>query len=204
MIPFTPLTELRFVYILYAIALGILGGLLAIFTGISMQGIGTVIEKTFRDHAVPRILAAGGIIALVGYFIPNLLFSGEAQIHAIIAQPAQIGVAMLVLMAVLKILLLALSFKSGYLGGPIFPILFSSTMIGLALSLVFPEVPIAIFVMCIEVAAITLALGAPLTAILLVAVVGSADPYMAVLLVISAVTAMILAAEARRLQHSKR
>jgi H+/Cl- antiporter ClcA len=204
MIPFTPLTELRFVYILYAIALGILGGLLAIFTGISMQGIGTVMEKTFRDHAVPRILAAGGIIALVGYFIPNLLFSGEAQIHAIIAQPAQIGVAMLVLMAVLKILLLALSFKSGYLGGPIFPILFSSTMIGLALSLVFPEVPIAIFVMCIEVAAITLALGAPLTAILLVAVVGSADPYMAVLLVISAVTAMILAAEARRLQHSKR
>jgi H+/Cl- antiporter ClcA len=204
MIPFSPLAELRFVYVLYAIALGILGGLLAIFTGVSMQGIETVMENAFKDNALLRILAAGSVIAVVGYFIPNLLFSGEAQIHAIIAQPAQIGVAMLVLMAVLEILLLALSFKSGYLGGPIFPILFSSTMIGLALSLVLPEVPIAIFVSCIEVAAITLALGVPLTAILLVAVVGSSDPYMVVLLVISAITAMILAAEARRMRRLQR
>jgi hypothetical protein len=92
----------------------------------------------------------------------------------------------------LKILLLALSLKSGYLGGPIFPILFSSTMIALALNLAFPGVPLCILVMCIETAAITLALGAPLTAILLVAVVGTANPYMLSLLTLSAVTAMIL------------
>jgi H+/Cl- antiporter ClcA len=120
------------------------------------------------------------------------LFSGEKQIHAILQNPQEIGIAMLLLMAALKILLLALSLKSGYLGGPIFPILFSATMIGLALNLAFPGVPPSILVMCIETGTMTLALGAPLTAILLVAVVGTANPYMLSPLMLSAGTAMIL------------
>lgn len=192
MIPFTPITDLKLVYIAYAIMLGVLGALLAVFSGISMQAMGKIMER-FQNRIMLRILAAGVVIAAIGYFIPLLLFSGEVQIHTIIADPARIGIAMLLLMAVLKILLLALSFKSGYIGGPIFPILFSSTMIALALNLAFPGVPLSILVLCIESAAITLALGAPLTAILLVAIVGSASQYEIALLVLSAVTAMIIA-----------
>ncbi|MCK9277022.1 MAG: chloride channel protein [Methanoculleus sp.] len=196
-IAFAPVGGLQPAYILYAIVLGIFGGLLAIFMGLSMQAAGRIMEKAFGDAVVARVLVAGAIIACVGYFIPGLLFSGEQQIHEIIADPARFGVGMLLLMAILKILLLALSFKSGYIGGPLFPIIFSSTLVGLALNLVFPGVPVAILVLCIEVAAITLALGAPLTAILLVSVVGTADQYMIVLLVVSAVTAMLLGAAAK-------
>ncbi len=65
-------------------------------------------------------------------------------------------------------------------------------MIGLALNLLFPSLPVSIGVLCIETAALALAMGAPLTAILLVAVVGTADTTMLLLLTISAVTAMIL------------
>lgn len=192
-IPFAPIAQLYPAHILYAVILGILGGLLAVFMGLSMQAIGIVMERVFGDAVVMRVLAAGVIIACIGYFIPEVLFSGENQLHGIIADSARIGVGMLLLMAVLKVLLLGLSFKSGYIGGPLFPIMFSSTLIGLALNLLFPSVPVAIFVLCIEVAAITLALGAPLTAILLVVVVGTANQNMVVLLVISAVTAMLLA-----------
>jgi H+/Cl- antiporter ClcA len=192
MIPFPSITELKFVYVIYAIILGVLGALLAVFTGLSMQKIGTIMEKSFHDKPIQRILAAGIVIATIGYIFPNLLFSGEKQIHTILQNPQEIGIVMLLIMAVLKILLLALSLKSGYLGGPIFPILFSATMIGLALNLAFPGVPSSILVMCIETGTMTLALGAPLTAILLVAVVGTANPYMLSLLVLSAVTAMIL------------
>jgi len=198
MIPFTPITELKLAYIVYAVIFGVVGALLAVFAGLSMQKIGIIMEKSFHNRVVLRILAAGIVIAIIGYFIPNLLFSGENQIHTIIQNPAEIGIAMLLLMAFLKILLLALSLKSGYLGGPIFPILFSSTMIALALNLAFPGVPLSILVMCIETGAITLALGAPLTAILLVAVVGTANPYMLSLLALSAVTAMILALVSRK------
>jgi len=192
MIPFPSITELKFVYVIYAIILGVLGALLAVFAGLSMQKIGTIMEKSFHDKPIQRILAAGIVIATIGYFFPNLLFSGEKQIHTILQNPQEIGIVMLLIMAVLKILLLALSLKSGYLGGPIFPILFSATMTGLALNLAFPGVPSSILVMCIETGTMTLALGAPLTAILLVAVVGTSNPYMLSLLVLSAVTAMIL------------
>jgi H+/Cl- antiporter ClcA len=192
-IAFDPVGDLHAGYVLYAVIFGIVGSLLAIFAGLSMKGIARVMDRVFDDRIILPVLFAGAITSAVGYFVPNLLFSGENQIHAIIADPAAIGAGMLVAMAVAKILLLALAFRSGYIGGPLFPILFACTMTGLAANLLFPSVPLAICVLCIEAAALALALGAPLTAILLVAVVGTADTTMLLLLTVSAVTAMIIA-----------
>ncbi|WP_301662891.1 chloride channel protein [Methanoculleus frigidifontis] len=197
-IPFAPIGELHPVYVVYAVLLGLVGSLLAVFTGLSMQGIAKIMERIFRGRIILPLLAAGAVTALVGSFVPNLLFSGEKQIHAIIADPAAFGAAMLIAMAIAKILLLALAFQSGFIGGPLFPILFSSTMIGLALNLLFPFLPVSIAVLCIEASVFALALGAPLTAILLVAAVGTADITMLLLLTISAVTAMILGEGIRR------
>jgi H+/Cl- antiporter ClcA len=202
-VAFPPISEITVFYVIYAILLGILGAFVAVLMGMAMKGIGTVMEKVFKDQVIIRILAAGVIISIVCYFIPNLMFSGETQIHAIISDPAKLGVYLLLLMAVLKALLLALSFKSGYLGGPIFPTLFTCTMIGLALSLLFPGVPVSIFVMCIEVAVITMALGIPLTAILLVAVVGAGNTNTIVLLVVSAVVALIVGIGIREFRKRK-
>jgi H+/Cl- antiporter ClcA len=178
--------------VVYAIILGILGAAVAVFLGLAMKGTGALVERTFKGHIMARIMGAGVIIAIVCYLIPDLMFSGETQIHSIINGAAEIGIAMLVLMGILKALLLALSFKSGYLGGPIFPTIFICTMIGLALSLAFPGVPTGILVMCLMVSVITLALGVPLTAILLVAVVGTANENMIVLLVLSSGVSLIL------------
>ena len=194
MIPYPPVESLTWWMVLYAVILAGVGTLVALFTGICMRGIERVMDKTFGDRVIQRVMAAGVIIAVVGYFLPALLFSGEMQIHLILENPAAIGAAMLFLYAVLKILLFALSFKSGYIGGPIFPILFSCTMLGLSLSLLFPSVPVAIFVLCIEAAAFALAMGAPLTAIILVLVVSNPGSAMMVLVVISATTALVIGA----------
>jgi H+/Cl- antiporter ClcA len=195
---FPAIPEITLPYVIYAIALGILGALVAIFMGIVMKGMGIAMEKAFKDKIITRILFAGVIIAGVCYFIPELMFSGETTIHAIVENPAEFGILMLLLMAVLKIILLALSFKSGFLGGPIFPTLFACTMIGLALSLVFPTVPVGIFVLCTMGAVITLALGAPLTAILLVIVIASTNPNMSALIVLSSVVALIIGITVRQ------
>ncbi|MEI6841778.1 MAG: chloride channel protein [Methanomicrobiales archaeon] len=203
MLAFPSISEVTGLYVLYAVLLGVLGAVIAILMGLAMQGIGVVMEKTFKDKILTRILAAGIIIAIICYLIPDLMFSGETQILGIINQAAEIGVAMLLLMAVLKALLLALSFKSGYLGGPIFPTVFTCTMIGLTLSLVFPGVPVGIFVLCIIAAVITLALGAPLTAILLVIVMGAANQYMIALLVLSSVVALIFGTAVRQLREKR-
>ena len=111
-----------------------------------------------------------------------MMFAGETQIFPMIKNPAQFGVWLLLLFALLKILLLALSFKSGFLGGPTFPTQFSATMVAMALSLLFPTIPVSILVLCIESAAVALLLNAPLTAILLVAVMGTVDPFIIALM----------------------
>jgi H+/Cl- antiporter ClcA len=64
-------------------------------------------------------------------------------------------------------------------------------MIGMALNLIFPKVPVGIFVLCTIAAVVTLALGAPLTAILLVIVIASANKNISALLVLSSVVALI-------------
>jgi H+/Cl- antiporter ClcA len=194
MLTFPQVDEISIVLVACAIALGLVGILLALFTGICMRGLGSVIEKSIGERVVLRTVAAGILIGVVCYFLPELLFSGQAQIHAIMKDPAAFGIGMLLVFAVLKLVLLALSFKSGFLGGPLFPLLFSSTMVGLALSLAFPGVPVALFVLCIEAAAFAFALGAPLTAILLVVVVSNPSPSLVALIVTSAVTALVLGA----------
>ena len=204
LLAFPPIDQISVLYVIYAIILGILGAIIALLMGLLMKGMGKAMEKAFKNRVMIRILFAGVIIAAVCYCIPELMFSGESSIHSIILNPAQFGIALLLIMAVLKVVLLALSFKSGYLGGPIFPTLFTCTMVGLALSLMFPEVPVGIFVLCLEVAVITPALGVPLTAILLVAVISSVNQNMIALLVISAVVSMVLGFSLREYREKQR
>jgi len=68
---------------------------------------------TFGDRIILRTLASGTIIGVVCYFIPELMFSGESSIHTIIESASSNGVPMLLLSAILKQPLLALSFKGG-------------------------------------------------------------------------------------------
>ena len=196
-LPFQPISTLTFPDALYAILLGLVGTLLTLFIAASFQVFGKVMGR-FGDRVVLRTLAAGVVIAIVVYFVPQVMFAGETQIFPMIKNPAQFGVLLLLLFALLKILLLALSFKSGYLGGPTFPTLFAATMVAMALSLLFPTIPVSILVLCIESAAVALLLNAPLTAILLVAVVGTADPFMIALMCLSTTTAMFLGLGVKR------
>jgi H+/Cl- antiporter ClcA len=202
-ISFTPVNQLTVAYVLYAIILGLVGVLVALFIALTFRVFATIIARVFRDRVVLRALAAGVVISIVVYFIPAVMFAGESQIFPMIANPAAYGVLALLGLGILKLLLLALSVKSGFLGGPTFPILFSCTMFGLALSLLFPGVPISIFVLCIEAAALTMALGAPLTAILLVVVIGTADPNEVALLVLSSVVALSVGGAVKRLMAQR-
>lgn len=193
-LPMTPVTVITLTYAILAIILGIIGSLLAIFIGISFKGIGTIMDKVFKDRFIARIMVAGVIIAVVVYFVPEVMFSGEAEIHTIAANPATYGVLVLLGFAILKVLLLALSYKAGYLGGPIFPTMFSAIMVALALNLLFPSVPAGLLVTCIVTAAITFALGVPFTAILLTITFVTSTTQELGYIALAAATALIIGA----------
>jgi len=191
-VAFAPVTHLEWAYFVWALVLGVVGASVALYTTASMQLFGRLIPRLCGGRVVVRSVVAGAVIGLVGLQLPELMFSGEHQVHAIVADPAGYGLAMLLLLALLKPLLLGLSFKSGYLGGPIFPVMFACTMIGLALHLVFADVPLSILVMCIEGPAVAVALGAPLTAIVLVLIVGSSSPDTMALTVLSTAVGVLV------------
>jgi hypothetical protein len=76
-------------------------------------------------------------------------------------------------------------------------------MLALALSLLFPEIPLIILVLCIEGAAVSLILWVPLTAILLVVAVGALgsgvlEMYLIALIVVSIVVAIVMEAVFKR------
>ncbi|MGZ4953280.1 MAG: chloride channel protein [Halobacteriota archaeon] len=197
-IPFAPINALTPGYALYAGALGIVGVFLALFIGVSFQAFGRIMDRIFKDRFLERIMVGGVIIAIFAYFLPELMFSGEAQIHPILDNPGAYGVLVLLVFAILKVLLLALSFKSGYLGGPIFPTLFASTMVALALSLLFPSVPIALLFTCIVAATVTLVLDAPLAAILLTITVATTSTYELGYICLATATALIIGGAIKR------
>lgn len=199
----TPPHRITLTYVIFAILLALVGCLLALLVGLAFQVIGQAMDRIFGNAVILRVLAAGVVIGVVGYFVPEVLFAGESQIFPILHNPASYGALALFGLGLLKLLLLALSFKSGYLGGPTFPVLFGCTMFGLAFSLLFPTVPVSILVLCIEVSALTLASGAPLTMILLVAVVGTADVFTLALLALSASVAVLVGEGIKRLRAQR-
>jgi len=191
MLALPPIGAIKVEWILWAIALGALGAMLAAYIAAAFNAAGKLMGG-FGDRIILRTLAAGMIIGVVCYFIPELMFSGESSIHSIIESASSYGVPMLLLFAILKPPLLALSFKGGYLGGPIFPCLFSAVMLGLVVNLLVPSLPPAICLTCVEVGVISLVLKAPLTSILLVSVVANGDANLNGLIVVASATAMIV------------
>jgi H+/Cl- antiporter ClcA len=118
---------------------GFIGLLLALVAGLMFR-IAAAFFKRFEGREVERALAAGVVFSIVGVFAPILLFSGETQIKVISADPAAYGPAVLVAMAFVKLALLAVAFKSGFLGGPTFPAIFASVCVALAIDLLVPGV----------------------------------------------------------------
>ena len=186
-----PVTSFQPLDIVWIILLAFVGVGLAVVAGALMQ----VSERAFgvlRDRVVLRALVAGVVFSAVGYFAPILLFSGETQVHTVIAQAATYSIWLLLLMAIVKLALLSVAFKSGYLGGPTFPVLFASVCIALAINMVFPAIPVTLLVAGIAAGALFVLFRAPLMVVLLTSFMLDAPIPLQGLIVLAVATAMIV------------
>jgi H+/Cl- antiporter ClcA len=123
------------------------------------------------------------------------LFSGEEQTSELIIQAAEIGFAMLIVLAFAKLLATSLLLATGWKGGYIFPIMFAGVALGMAGHLVFPATPIAVTVAATLAGALVAALKAPLFAALFTMTLVQAEtaPVIAVAVLISALLVALLA-----------
>jgi H+/Cl- antiporter ClcA len=189
-------------YALLMVPLALAGLLLALLTAAFMR-IATAFFGRLKERVVLRALVAGVIFSVVGVLAPVMMFSGETQVKTVIDGAAGYGIALLLVMAVGKLALLSVGFKSGFLGGPTFPLIFASTSVALALNLAFPGVPIAIFVAGIMTGAVYVLFRTPLMVVLLTGFMLDEGTTMVALIVLAVATVMIVMPPLQRLMAER-
>ena len=177
--------------VILVVVFGLLGLVLALVAGVMFR-IATVFFARFQDREIERALVAGVIFSLVGVVSPILLFSGESQIRTIAADPAAYGSVVLVAMAIVKLALLAVAFKSGFLGGPTFPAIFATVCVALAVSLLVPTLSVPVVIGGVMAGFLMVLFKAPFMVILLTAVMLEASVELIALIVLAVATVMIV------------
>jgi H+/Cl- antiporter ClcA len=189
----------RVAHMFFAVPLSMLGGVVGLLFMLSLRRL-QVLFRPMKGRVVLRGLLGGLGMGIIGALWPLTLFSGEAETADLIAHAAEIGVVMLIVLALVKLFATSLLLATGWKGGYIFPIMFASIALGMALDLMFPGIPVAVCVAATMAGALVAALRAPLFAALftLVLVQKETAAVIAVAVVVSALLTALIALRAAR------
>jgi H+/Cl- antiporter ClcA len=189
----------RLVDMFFAAPLGLIGGVVGVLFMLSLKRLQRLFQA-MKGRVVLRGLLGGLGMGIIGALLPLTLFSGESETADLITHAAEIGVVMLIVLGFVKLFATSLLLATGWKGGYIFPIMFASAALGLALDLLFPGIPVAVCVAATMAGALVAALRAPLFAALftLVLVQKETAAVIAVAVVVSALLTALLALRAAR------
>ena len=154
-----------------------------------------------KGRVVLRGLLGGLGMGIIGALLPLTLFSGESETNDLITHAVEIGVVMLIVLGLAKLFASSLLLATGWKGGYIFPIMFSSVALGMAVNLMFPSIPVAVTVAATMAGALVAAMKAPLFAALFTTTLVQKETasVIAVAVVVSALlTALLAMRNARR------
>ena len=111
-----------------------LGIILYLFYEICEKILGTASSKI---PVIPRSIVGGLAIGAAGMFVPMVLFSGEEEIGVLAENFGMYAPAFLIGIALLKVILTAVSIKFGFKGGHFFPLIFACVSMGFGLAMLF-------------------------------------------------------------------
>jgi H+/Cl- antiporter ClcA len=149
-----------------AVLLGLTGAALSSILGAAVYMIRRWVVPRL-SHVVVRATVGGLALGLISVFLPLTLASGKAQLGVAITNAENLSTALLVAVIAGKIIAVAISLTTGFIGGPVMPALFIGGTAGLAVHGIFPDIPIALAFSCMLVAMPGVSLGAPFSMILL-------------------------------------
>jgi H+/Cl- antiporter ClcA len=139
--------SLRLWHLILAIALGILGAVLGLIFGLLLRVLKRLTIPV-NGRLIIRGTASGFLLGLLGMALPLTLFLGTSGLEVVTEQGTQMGLALVIVMVFAKMLATTGALANGFIGGPIFPLLFVSGTAGTAVNLIFPEIPLALAVAC--------------------------------------------------------
>ncbi len=126
----------------FGIILLIILGILLSYVFFISNFLSKKVFKKLDGKFVLKGVIGGLVLGIIGTLLPLTMFSGEHQIYQLLSTGAGLGFAVLVLTSLVKIVLTNICIESGLKGGQFFPLIFSGTAMGYALSLVLNMDPV--------------------------------------------------------------
>jgi H+/Cl- antiporter ClcA len=126
--------------LLAAVPLGLVAGALALITLIVI-GVMTKVTAPLAKRTILRTTIGGVVFGLVGVALPLTLFTGTAQLPAVIQDGAILGAGLLIAVVFAKMLMSALCEATGFIGGPVLVMLFIGGTAGTAAHVLIPGLP---------------------------------------------------------------
>jgi H+/Cl- antiporter ClcA len=177
----------RVIDLLLAVPLGLAGALVGAIFVVVFKQLRQVMQPLSK-HLIVRGFIGGLGLGIAGALLPLTLFSGEAQTHEVITNAAEIGAAMLIVLALVKLLVTTLCLATGWKGGYIFPTMFAGAALGMAAHLIFPTIPEAVAVAAAMGGTMVATMKAPIFSALFVTVLVQieASPVIAIAVIVGA------------------
>ena len=176
--------------LLAGIPLGLFGAVVASLAA----GFTMLASRLFGRLKVPAIVKStlGGIMfGVVGVALPLTMFSGGAQLTSVLKGASTLGLGLFVAILIAKMLTYAVSQGSGFVGGPIFPLLFIGGTAGVVVHQAIPGVPLGLSFSCLLTAVLGSLAAAPFAMVLLAALLTRVGPLQIFPVLIAVVTAYL-------------
>jgi H+/Cl- antiporter ClcA len=181
---------------LWDIGFGILFGILAlpviIIFGMTFKLLRTLVAP-LNSRPIIRGTLGGFLLGLLGMALPITLFLGTDGLAETTSQAAEMGVFLLIIFALAKILALSGALSFGFIGGPIFPLLFVGATLGSAVNLLFPQIPLGLAVGCLMAAVPAAVVPIPLALAVIVVVVVGLSPMNTIPVILASLTSFAVA-----------
>lgn len=179
-------------------------GVLAAVITIATVTTGSMMKKLFMRVPGPDFVkpVIGGLIfGVIGFALPLTNFTGTEQLVTVLENAASLGVGLLLAILVGKILAFTASTASGFVGGPIFPIMFLGGTTGILVHEIFPDIPLGLAFTCMLAAVPGAIVAAPLSMTLLAALLTQIGAIQTAPIVIAVGTAYITISAVRMLRQ---
>ena len=170
--------------LLYAVGLGLIGGVCGIFFIILYKKMRALFEPMEHQPVVLGLIGGLGL-GLAGMLFPLTLFMGSDQLQVLINNSLEVSLILLFLLVVVKIVLVTFSFSTGFAGGYIFPGFFIGGTLGILVFRLLPFIPLAVCLVCVIAGFSVALLRSPIAFALIIATIFEPDlvPAMAIALV---------------------
>jgi H+/Cl- antiporter ClcA len=153
--------------------------------------------RLFTRVALPTVIkpVIGGLaFGLIGFALPLTNFTGSEQLGTALQNAGSLGIGLMVAILLGKIIAFAISSASGFIGGPIFPILFLGGLTGIIVNAMFPDIPLGLAFSCMLAAVPGSIVAAPFSMVLLAALLTQVGPLQTAPILIAVGTAWLTVA----------